>query len=298
LVLAGETLFAAGPPVMVDEQEAHDKYGDPAVQAKMVEHVAAFEGKRGALLMAVSKKGGKPLASYRLDSPPVFDGMIAANGNLFVATMNGSVLCLGKKGKALSPAPDAKLGPVTETAPAPRGKTVAAAITMTTSHPDFQQIENLHIDKSDIGYRLQPPRGALGVALKKLDKPLTKRATFRLKVRTTPGSSPDQPGNGFLVFGNSPDKAKLVTCGYRISGRALSITQGSARGAAQKADLKANTVTELTVVVDLGAQKVTLTGGGQTVEAALSPRVDSIVWFGYSVQSVTCDFSAIEIDGE
>jgi outer membrane protein assembly factor BamB len=59
LVLAGDTLFAAGPPVKVDEQEeVYLNYGDPKVQAKMAEHVATFEGKRGALLMAVSKTEG------------------------------------------------------------------------------------------------------------------------------------------------------------------------------------------------------------------------------------------------
>ncbi|MBM3889697.1 MAG: hypothetical protein FJ388_11300, partial [Verrucomicrobia bacterium] len=110
LVLAGETLFAAGPPVMVDEQqEVYLNYGDPKVQAKMAEHVAASEGKKGALLMAVSKKEGKQLAAYRLDSPPVFDGMIAAGGRLFVATMDGKVLCLGSEGTPLAAASDARL---------------------------------------------------------------------------------------------------------------------------------------------------------------------------------------------
>jgi len=298
LVLAGETLFAAGPPVVVDEQDVFTHYGDAAVQAKMAEHVAAFEGHKGALLMAVSKKDGKQLAAYRLDSPPVFDGMIAANGCLFVATMDGSVLCLGKKGKPLPAASDAKLAPVAEITTASRSKT-AAPVALTTSHPDFQKIENLRIEKCDIGYRLQPPRGATGFALKKLEKPLTGRVSFRLKIRTTPGSSPDQPGNGFLVFGDSPEDAKLIKCGYRISGRALEITQGSGSGktgrASQKADLKANEVTDVRVVADLAAQKVTLSARGQTLEAPLARRVDAIHWIGYCVSSVTSDFSVIEI---
>jgi len=302
MVLAGETLFVAGPPVMVDEQEVFTNYGDAAVQAKMAEHVAAFEGKKGALLLAVSKKDGKQLAAYRLDSPPVFDGLIAANGQVFVATLDGSVLCLGKKGRPLTPAPDAKLGPVTETSPAPRGKT-STTVELTASHPDFQKIEKLHIAKSDIGYRLQPPRGASGFALKKLDKPLTGRITFRLKIRTTPGApSPDTPGNGFLVFGNSPDEAKFIRCGLRLSGKALEITQGPTTSktgrASKKADLKADKVTELTVVVDLDAQKVTLSAVGETIEAAITSRLASISWIGYCVQSVTSDFSPVEVAGE
>jgi hypothetical protein len=301
MVLAGETLFAAGPPVLVDEQEVNLNYGDEAVQAKMADHVAAFAGRKGALLMAVSKTEGKQLAAYRLDSPPVFDGMIAARDRLFVATMDGKILCLGNEGKPLPLAPGAKLGPLSETAPAARGKK-SAAIEPTASHPDFQKIENLYVAHSDIGYRLQPPRGAIGVALKKLDKPLTNRAIFRLKIRTTPGSSSETPGNGFFVFGNSPDEANLVKCGYRLSGKSLEIMQGpmGAKGGrvSQKADLKANEVTEVTVVVDLAAQKVTLSARGQSVESPLSPQLDSILWVGYSVSSVTSDFSAVEITDE
>ncbi|NUQ64125.1 MAG: hypothetical protein HUU20_16765 [Pirellulales bacterium] len=301
LVLAGETLFAAGPPVVVDEQDVNLNYANPQMQARMADHVAAFEGKKGALLMAVSKQEGKQLAAYRLDSPPVFDGMIAAIGRLFVATMDGKVLCLGKEGRPLPLASDARLGPVPETAPAGRA-TSAASFQPTTSHPDFHTIENLHIDKSDIGYRLQPARGALGLALKKLDQPLTKGATFRLKIRTTPGSSLDTPGNGFLVFGNSPDEAELVKCGYRLSGKALEIAQGpmAAKGnrASRKADLKANEVTDVTVVVDLAARKVSLSACGQSAEAPLASRLDAILWIGYGVSTVTSDFSAIEIADE
>ena len=127
------------------------------------------------------------------------------------------------------------------------------------------------------------------------------RVTFRVKVRTTPGASPDTPGNGFLVFGDSPDEDKLVHCGYRISGKSLSITQGatSAKGnsVSKKADLKANEITELTVTVDLAAQQVTLTGRGETVTCPLARRLDRIEWIGCAVQSVISEFSAIDITG-
>ena len=303
LVLAGDTLFAAGPPVMVnEEEEVYLNYDDPTVQAKVAEHVAAFEGRKGALLMAMTKKEGKQLATYQLDSPPVFDGMIAANGRLFVATIDGKILCLGNTGAPLTPAPNAKLAAVSGTKKSAHGKTSALA-EPTTAHPDFQKIENLHIANCDLGYRLQPPRGEFGMALKKLDQPLNKHATFRLKARTTPGApTPDTPGNAFFIFGNAPDKDQLIQCGYRISSKALSITQGSlaakGHGASQKADLKANEITDLTVTVDLAKQKVQLTGHGQTVDYVLTRKLDNIGWIGCAVQSVTADFSTIEITGE
>ena len=46
------------------------------------------------LLMAVSASDGTELAQYQLDSPPVFDGLAAAYGRLFVSMEDGSLLCL------------------------------------------------------------------------------------------------------------------------------------------------------------------------------------------------------------
>ena len=37
------------------------------------------------------------LAEYRLDAPPVFDGLAAAGGQLYLATMDGKVACFGGK---------------------------------------------------------------------------------------------------------------------------------------------------------------------------------------------------------
>jgi len=78
MVKAGPTLFVAGPP---DTFDADAPY-------------APFEGRRGATLVAVSAEDGKKLAQLALDSPPVFDGMIAARGRLFVSLSDGSVVSL------------------------------------------------------------------------------------------------------------------------------------------------------------------------------------------------------------
>jgi hypothetical protein len=43
--------------------------------------------------MAVSSADGKKLAEYDLDSPPIFDGMAAAAGRLYMSTVNGELLC-------------------------------------------------------------------------------------------------------------------------------------------------------------------------------------------------------------
>jgi hypothetical protein len=54
LVLAGDTLFVAGPPDVEDEEERVTWLNDARIQEQMKEQSAAFKGQRGALLTAVS----------------------------------------------------------------------------------------------------------------------------------------------------------------------------------------------------------------------------------------------------
>ena len=77
MALAGDALFVAGTPDTVDPD-------DP---------LAAFEGRKGGVLCAMSSGDGTKLSQYELESPPVLDGVAAANGRLYVSQMNGSVIC-------------------------------------------------------------------------------------------------------------------------------------------------------------------------------------------------------------
>ncbi len=99
MVLAGETLFVAGPPDhgLAENAQSYLKHLSAEVQAKAQQQAAALDGKQGGLLWAVAKADGKRLAEHKLGSPPVFDGMAAAGGRLYVCTMDGSVLCLGNR---------------------------------------------------------------------------------------------------------------------------------------------------------------------------------------------------------
>ena len=65
------------------------------IRQKLTEQTAAWRGQRGGLLWAVSLADGSCLSTIDLDAPPVFDGMIAADGQLFLSLMNGEVLCYG-----------------------------------------------------------------------------------------------------------------------------------------------------------------------------------------------------------
>ncbi|MHC4117225.1 MAG: outer membrane protein assembly factor BamB family protein [Planctomycetota bacterium] len=90
LVLADTKLFLAGPPELNDTRRSELILED-ADKAE-----AAFLGRQGASLCAVAAADGRQLAEYKLESPPVFDGMIAARGQLFVSLQNGSLVCFGK----------------------------------------------------------------------------------------------------------------------------------------------------------------------------------------------------------
>ena len=76
MVLTETILFAAGP--------------------KGNTHLSqdAYKGKQGVVLKALSPQNGRELAEYQLDALPVFDGLIAANGRLYITTLGGQVLCL------------------------------------------------------------------------------------------------------------------------------------------------------------------------------------------------------------
>ena len=97
IALADRTLFVAGPPSVVDEEAAYDRLDDPETQAKLRRQSDAFQGKDGGLLLAVDAADGKELARYTLDSPPNWDALAAAGGRLYMTTMDGKVLCMGKK---------------------------------------------------------------------------------------------------------------------------------------------------------------------------------------------------------
>jgi len=77
MVLAGDYLFAAGLPDAVDPE-------DP---------MAAFEGRKGALLQVFSASDGSLVKSLPLSSPPAFDGLSAAHGRLYLATLDSRVIC-------------------------------------------------------------------------------------------------------------------------------------------------------------------------------------------------------------
>ena len=80
MVVAGEQLVLAGPPDVVGDT-------DP---------LGAFEGRKGGVIRTLARGDGKQIAEYKLDSPPVFNGLAAGGGKLYAVTVDGKVSCFGK----------------------------------------------------------------------------------------------------------------------------------------------------------------------------------------------------------
>ena len=79
MVVTENLLFVAGPPDVVDPE-------DP---------LGAFEGRKGGVLAAMDRSNGQKVWEYMLDAPPVFDGLAAAAGRLYVALRDGRMACFG-----------------------------------------------------------------------------------------------------------------------------------------------------------------------------------------------------------
>ena len=93
MALADTTLFVAGPPDVVDEEEVFGKPFDDRMIREAAEQVTALAGEKGALVHAISAEDGRRLNELQLDGCPVFDGLAVAEGKLFISMMDGSVVC-------------------------------------------------------------------------------------------------------------------------------------------------------------------------------------------------------------
>jgi outer membrane protein assembly factor BamB len=94
MALTDGKLIIAGPPDVLDENEIFATPFDEKVMGRAKDQIATLEGKQGALLQVISTGDGSKLREIKLDSMPVFDGMAAANGNLYISTVDGQIICL------------------------------------------------------------------------------------------------------------------------------------------------------------------------------------------------------------
>jgi len=77
MVRAADTIFVAGSPDVVDPRDPH----------------GAWEGRKGGVLAAFSAADGKRLSEHKLPAPPIWDGMAAVPGRLYIALSSGDIVC-------------------------------------------------------------------------------------------------------------------------------------------------------------------------------------------------------------
>jgi hypothetical protein len=85
MVLAGDKLCLAG---WIDAVVIEPKTGRPKDRSN--------PDPRDSVLRIYSADKGKQVSESKLESEPVFDGMAAAYGKLFLSLKNGKIICLGE----------------------------------------------------------------------------------------------------------------------------------------------------------------------------------------------------------
>lgn len=77
MLLGSNCLYLGGTRDIVDEKDAW----------------AHVEGRRGGLLAVYARADGRKLTEVPLSSAPVFDGMSASHGNVYLVTRDGKIIC-------------------------------------------------------------------------------------------------------------------------------------------------------------------------------------------------------------
>ncbi len=79
MAVGGDTLLCAGTPDELDSQKPW----------------SAYEGKRGGMLFTIAAQDGTQHAQIALDAAPTYDGLCIAGERAYVATVDGTLVCLG-----------------------------------------------------------------------------------------------------------------------------------------------------------------------------------------------------------
>ncbi len=99
MAVAQKTIFIAGPEDVVDEEDAVARMskGDTTILPLVQQMDENLDGKHGALMLAVNTETGEVESTTKLASPPTWDGLTVAQGQVFITTLDGTLLCLGKE---------------------------------------------------------------------------------------------------------------------------------------------------------------------------------------------------------
>ncbi|MBD3318273.1 MAG: PQQ-binding-like beta-propeller repeat protein [Chitinivibrionales bacterium] len=96
MIVAGSRMYIAGVQDVVDEQATYTNMDSPGVQDQFVTQEEHLLGEHAGEFRVIKTSDGSKVTTLSLPAKPVFDGMAAAYGNVFLALDDGSVQCLGE----------------------------------------------------------------------------------------------------------------------------------------------------------------------------------------------------------
>ena len=203
--------------------------------------------------------------------------------------LHGMLAAWRQRVDAKMPAPNPNAGQ------RPPRRASAPSVEPTRQYPGFDVLTSVKVTPS--GAHLTLLTDKTGLALKKLEKPITGRATFRVQLRTRT----QLPANGFLAFGDGPEDEQLVKCGLFVGGGYAGIYEGSypsSDDARVVMPLRAGELCELAVRVDLATDTVQMTVGDFRVAKRLTRRIKKIAYYGPALIWTETTFGPIDVLAE
>ena len=201
-----------------------------------------------------------------------------------VEALHAKLLSWRREVDAKMPAPNPNAGK----RPPPARTSRGTQIMPSESFPGFDVLSDVEMTEVEMsesapGYQLRSHTS--GFALQKLAEPV-RRASFKLQMRTRV----EAPHNGFFVFGDVAEEAKLIKCGVFIGGNYAAIYEGtypSSNVVKLPMELASGETYDVEVSVDLDAATVEMTVGGgnspKKLSKRLSRRIEAIRYRGYSI---------------
>lgn len=175
-----------------------------------------------------------------------------------------------------------------------KGKPAASLPPNTAGTGDFAMVQGAEVSKTTDGYLIDSKEE--GFALKKLDQPITQRATIKLNYQAASNSGTK---NACFVFGSEPQNETLIKAGTMIGMHTHGIFQGPwsnvKKGKTLTASFSPNQKFEAAITIDLGRHCATLVVDDATVEAALPADLKEIRYIGYYTKGARSTFSPMTV---
>jgi hypothetical protein len=168
---------------------------------------------------------------------------------------------------------------------------------------EFATLTAAAVDAGPLGYALRAGVAG-GLALRKLETPLTGPAVLNVKIKSLhKDTARGAWRNGFLAFGDGADADRLVYAGVYLGGRRkYAIIEGAPGDSPrrQEADLALDPYTEFDVQLAYDPAKgtVVMTVGDKKLTLKLARPMKSITHVGYAATNTTTGFSPVTVEGK